>query len=186
MDDSNSFFFSPYKILPIAQENKYLMIFFLFYRGIVCWMYSLESPYRKKNTPKLSPFASWLGTIINTQWLESSMSRIIFYGPKDVRAFEVRLYLSGTVCILDQLRRINTRVRGGGGGGGGWGGGGGAVSSVKISLPPSEKSVYSKKKNLLPKPVSFLLDRFSERGWLVGKETESHKSCLLFHKPANI
>ena len=28
MDDSN-FFFSPYQILPIAQENKYLMIFFL-------------------------------------------------------------------------------------------------------------------------------------------------------------
>ena len=27
MDDSNSFF-SPYKILPIAQENKYLGIFF--------------------------------------------------------------------------------------------------------------------------------------------------------------
>ena len=26
VDDSNSFF-SPYKILPIAQENKYLMIF---------------------------------------------------------------------------------------------------------------------------------------------------------------
>ena len=29
VDDSNSFF-SPYKILPIAQENKYLGIFFLF------------------------------------------------------------------------------------------------------------------------------------------------------------
>ena len=30
MDDSNSFF-SPYKILPIAQENKYLMIFFSYF-----------------------------------------------------------------------------------------------------------------------------------------------------------
>ena len=29
VDDSNSFF-SSYKILPIAQENKYLGIFFLF------------------------------------------------------------------------------------------------------------------------------------------------------------
>ena len=29
VDDSNSFF-SPYKILPIAQENKYLEIFFYF------------------------------------------------------------------------------------------------------------------------------------------------------------
>ena len=45
VDDSNSFF-SPYKILPIAQENKYLMIFFLFYHGIVCCVYSLESPHR--------------------------------------------------------------------------------------------------------------------------------------------
>ena len=45
VDDSNSFF-SPYKILPIAQENKYLMIFFLFYHGIVCCVYSLESPRR--------------------------------------------------------------------------------------------------------------------------------------------
>ena len=45
VDDSNSFF-SPYKILPIAQENKYLMIFFLFYHGNVCCVYSLESPRR--------------------------------------------------------------------------------------------------------------------------------------------
>ena len=45
VDDSNSFF-SPYKILPIAQENKYLMIFFLFYHGIVCCVYLLESPHR--------------------------------------------------------------------------------------------------------------------------------------------
>ena len=27
-------FFSPYKILPIAQENKHLLIFVLFYYGI--------------------------------------------------------------------------------------------------------------------------------------------------------
>ena len=45
VDDSNSFF-SPHKILPIAQENKYLRIFFLFYHGIVCFVYSLESPHR--------------------------------------------------------------------------------------------------------------------------------------------
>ena len=53
VDDSNSFF-SPYKILPIAQENKYLgifsyfilLIFFLlFYHGIVCCVYSLELPH---------------------------------------------------------------------------------------------------------------------------------------------
>ena len=45
MDDSNSSF-SPYKILPIAKENKYLMISSLFYHGIVCCVYSLESPHR--------------------------------------------------------------------------------------------------------------------------------------------
>ena len=43
--DSNTLF-SPYIILPIAQENKYLGIFFLFYHGIVCCVYSLESPHR--------------------------------------------------------------------------------------------------------------------------------------------
>ena len=46
VDDSNSFF-SPYKILPIAQENKYLgFFFFLFYHGIVCCVYSLELPHQ--------------------------------------------------------------------------------------------------------------------------------------------
>ena len=45
VDDSNSFF-SPYKVLPIAQENKYLMFFFLLYHGIVCCVYSLELPHQ--------------------------------------------------------------------------------------------------------------------------------------------
>ena len=45
VDDSNSIF-SPHKILLIAQENNYLGIFFLFYHGIVCCVYSLESPHR--------------------------------------------------------------------------------------------------------------------------------------------
>ena len=30
--------------------------------------------------------------MINPQWLELPISRTIFYGPKDVRAIEVRLY----------------------------------------------------------------------------------------------
>ena len=45
VDDSNSFF-SPYKILPIAQENKYLGVFFLSYHGIVCCVCSLELPHQ--------------------------------------------------------------------------------------------------------------------------------------------
>ena len=106
VDDSNSFF-SPYKILPIAQDNKYLGIVFLFHHGIVCCVYSLESPLRgdsnaytqhtiimlktEKNFPKLSLFASWTDVMINPQWLELPMSRTHFNGPKDVRAIEVRL-----------------------------------------------------------------------------------------------
>ena len=50
VDDSNSVF-SQYKILPIAQENKYLgFFFFLFYHGIVCCVYSLESPHRRDSS----------------------------------------------------------------------------------------------------------------------------------------
>ena len=39
-------FFSPYKILPIAQKKEMFRDFFLFYHGIVCYVYSLESPHR--------------------------------------------------------------------------------------------------------------------------------------------
>ena len=38
-------------------------------------------------------FASWLGAVINPQWLELPISRTNFYSPKDVRAIEVWLYL---------------------------------------------------------------------------------------------
>ena len=47
----------------------------------------------QKYFPKLSPFASWPRAMINTRWLELPMSRTNFYGPKDVRANEVRLYI---------------------------------------------------------------------------------------------
>ena len=42
---NSNLFFSPYEVLPIAQENKYLEKIFLFYRKIVCCVYSLESPH---------------------------------------------------------------------------------------------------------------------------------------------
>ena len=76
-------------------------------------MYSLESPHRsdsneytqhtnhcvenRKDFPKLSPFASSTGAMINPQWLELPMSRTNFHGPKDVRAIEVRLYIDSYV-----------------------------------------------------------------------------------------
>ena len=43
--NSNSFL-SPYEVLSIAQENKYLRKFFLIYHEIVRCVYSLESPHR--------------------------------------------------------------------------------------------------------------------------------------------
>ena len=52
----------------------------------------------KKNYPKLSLFASWPGAMINPQWLELPMSRTNFYGPKDIRAVEVRLYVQDIPC----------------------------------------------------------------------------------------
>ena len=70
--NSNSFL-SPYKMLPLAQENKYFGKFFLFYHEIVCCVYSLELPHQGnsneytkhtiivmeiKKIPKLSLFAS--------------------------------------------------------------------------------------------------------------------------------
>ena len=39
-----NWFLSPYEILPMAQEDKYLGIFF-FYHEIVCCVYLLESPH---------------------------------------------------------------------------------------------------------------------------------------------
>ena len=58
----------------------------------------------RKKIPKLSSFASRLGIIINPQWLEPPMSRTIYYGPKDVRAIEVRLYPKHT--FLDVLNKM--------------------------------------------------------------------------------
>ena len=78
-------FFSPYKILPIAQENKYLGIFSYFIMELYHYVEN------RKDFPKLSLFASWTGGMINPQWLELPMSRTNFHGPKDVRAIEIRL-----------------------------------------------------------------------------------------------
>ena len=44
--------------------------------------------------------------MINPQWLQLPMSRTIFYGPKDVRAIEVRLY----VLVLIRLGIVHLTV----------------------------------------------------------------------------
>ena len=50
------------------------------------------------------------GTIINPQWLEPHMSRTIFYGPKDVRAIEVRLYVRVYLLTQGILYKYNKPV----------------------------------------------------------------------------
>ena len=82
---------------------------FLFYFEIVCCVYSLELPHQgnsneymqhtiffvedRKHLHKLLPFASWSGAMIKSHWLELPISRTNFYGPKDVWAIEVWLYI---------------------------------------------------------------------------------------------
>ena len=44
MDNSNSFL-SPYEILAIAQEKQLFREIFSFHYGMVCCVYSLESPH---------------------------------------------------------------------------------------------------------------------------------------------
>ena len=45
----------------------------------------------QKHVRKLLPFASWPGTMINSQWLELPMARTNFHGTKDIGAIEVGL-----------------------------------------------------------------------------------------------
>ena len=116
MADSSSFL-----SLRNSSDSSRIQIFresFLFYHGIVCCVYSLESPHRggsneyttynyclknRKHFTKLSLFASRPGTMINPQWLELPKSRTIFYGPKDVGATEGRLY----VVLFEPQREEN-------------------------------------------------------------------------------
>ena len=98
-------FFHSLQSPPNSSRKQIFRDFFLFYHEIVCCVYSLlieailmstlniQSLCRnRKDFLKLSQFASWTGAMINPQWLELSMSRTNFQGPKDVRAIEVRLY----------------------------------------------------------------------------------------------
>ena len=121
MANSNSFF----ETLRNSSNSSRKQIFkeILFYREIVCCVYSLESPHRgdsneytqhtitvenRKYFPKLSLFASWTGAMINPQWLELPMSRTNFHGPKDVRAIEVRLYVF-TVIVLKHGKSLSLK-----------------------------------------------------------------------------
>ena len=91
MANSNSFL-SACKTLPIVQENKYFSKFSYFIMKLyVVLLIIIDS--RWEDFPKLLPFTSWPGAVINPQWLELPISRTNLHGPKDVRAIEVRLYL---------------------------------------------------------------------------------------------
>ena len=63
------------------------------------YVYSLESPLQVIENQRDSYYASWPGAIINPNWLELSLSRTNFNGPKGVRAAEVRLYLGVTTVF---------------------------------------------------------------------------------------
>ena len=74
-----------------------------------CFMYHCVE--NRKDFPKLSLFASWTVAMINPQWLELPMSRTNFHGPKDVRAIEVRLYVSLTSGVKLYIHLWNVVVR---------------------------------------------------------------------------
>ena len=52
----------------------------------------LLSRRMKKKQPKLEPFASWPGAMINPQWLKLSMFRRNFHGPWDVGPIGLTVY----------------------------------------------------------------------------------------------
>ena len=97
MANSNSLL-SPYEVLPIDQENKYLMIsYFIMKLYVVCTLMSTHSIQllrrRSIDSPELAIFASRPGAMVNLRWLELPRARTIFHGPKGIRAIEVRLYI---------------------------------------------------------------------------------------------
>ena len=57
----------------------------------------------RMDVPKLCPFASLPGAMINPQWLELSMSRTNFHGAKDVPTIAVRL------CVIPQANHANRK-----------------------------------------------------------------------------
>ena len=63
---------------------------------------------RSIDFPELGIFASRHGAMINLHWLELPMARTIFYGPKGVRATEVRLCMYILLLSLEIFLRINT------------------------------------------------------------------------------
>ena len=56
--------------------------------AILMSTYNLSLLNRRSKKP---PLASWLGAMINPQWLELLISRINVHDPKDDRAIEVLL-----------------------------------------------------------------------------------------------
>ena len=104
-------FLSPYEILPKAQENKYLWKFSYFMMQLYVVSTHLNRRIEtilistthycveNKKKSKLLLFAFRLGTM----WRGLTMSRTIFYGPKDVRAIEVRLYKNLLIFLMPVL-----------------------------------------------------------------------------------
>ena len=59
----------------------------------------------QEDFPKLSPFATWPGTMIKSHVLELTLSWTIFHGPKNVQAIEV--WLNIQVVSKDPEKKFN-------------------------------------------------------------------------------
>ena len=62
----------------------------------------------RKDFPKLSPFASWPGAMINPHWLELPMSRINFMVPKmfePLRFYCMYMRISMNISLIKQSYR---------------------------------------------------------------------------------
>ena len=97
---NSNLFLSPYEILPIDQENKFLrklscfiMKLYVVFKAILMSTLNIQLLCRRLiDFPELAIFASRPGAMINLHRLELPIARTIFHGLKGVRAIEVRLY----------------------------------------------------------------------------------------------
>ena len=93
---NSNLFLRLYEILPIAEENTYILrFFFLFYHEIVCYIYSLESPRRGDSNEYIQhgnlAFNSDAARNYNARVLRGVICRISEKRPNKKYAFRVTL-----------------------------------------------------------------------------------------------
>ena len=109
MANSNSVL-SPYEILPIDQENKYLrrLSYFVMKLYVVCTTLNVQLLCRRSiDFLELAIFASRPGAMINLHWLEQPMTRTLFHGPKgEVRLYFKYFYTSNLKINIEKTKAI--------------------------------------------------------------------------------